>query len=345
MDKNWVGGLRDSADKTVKLDSSIEGSPGLNKKKDVNSNLKDPFMTNTEMDIDPIKINDQNIPLNSMKRKVSPKKVDNQHKKKDIFDELFDNIKPDDVANKNLPSQIQQKTVENPTEKKTSQVKSVPLGSSTNMSAFMDDQMKVDFLNKLKGELDMGIITEMPSLATLIDPLIKMVTVAHEEINFLFDPIRDVENGEPYYKDGDLEHYSTENMEKRKALKEETMVKKRINTFMNLFQIDKKTNCVTRESYIEVFTKIGGILHPSLPKSEIDELVELDWEHDSKESEVPVKVAPSNQISRRDTELPSKTNLDSESEIGVNFSENQTELAKEDNRILTKDMLFESLFE
>jgi len=199
----------------------------------------------------------------------------------------------------------------------------------------------------------MGIISEMPSLDLLISPLVKMVTEATVEIDFLFDPARDIENGEAYYKDGNIDLYSTEAVAQRKALKDEQIVKKRINTFMSLFRFDNKTkNYVEKESYFEIFTKIADLFHPNMPKSQIEDLVQLDWEHDSKESDTPIPQPQSNQISTRDTAAPTRTTFDSDSHFGgvSNFgggnSEFQSVITKEeDNRYLTKDMLFDSLFE
>jgi len=93
MDTNWVGGLRDSGDQSRKLENSMHRSksPKRNTKKDEVCYVQDELLVTAEkFNIEPIKINQKNVPMHAMKKKGSPKKV-----RKDIFDEVFDDVKPD----------------------------------------------------------------------------------------------------------------------------------------------------------------------------------------------------------------------------------------------------------
>ena len=72
----------------------------------------------------------------------------------------------------------------------------------------------------------------------------------------------------PYYEDGDPEMYTPENIAKRKALKNNDLVKEAIEDFKKEFDLGPKGNC-SKETYFKVFTNIAFILKPGFEADEL----------------------------------------------------------------------------
>ena len=106
--------------------------------------------------------------------------------------------------------------------------------------------------------------------------------IKSEGLKFVFmGPKRDdFPNPCPYFDDGDPEMYTKENMEKRKNLKYNGLVRAAIEEFMQEFNPDHKGN-VTKEEYMRTYMKIVTILRPASDSDEIQTLLAADWELDS----------------------------------------------------------------
>ena len=113
---------------------------------------------------------------------------------------------------------------------------------------------------------------------------------------------------------------------------------------MLLYKIDNKTGIVNKDSYFDITLKIARILHHNVPEDELEELVRLDWEHDSalKKSD-----GPKGPLSKQDTREPSNSEFKSDTQRESEHKiESQTDESTPDElRVLDKQGLFDSLFE
>ena len=89
-------------------------------------------------------------------------------------------------------------------------------------------------------------------------------------LQHVFSPARDLfpKFTVPYYEDGDPDMYTPENIEKRKMLKNNEVVREAIDDFMKEFDFDARGN-VSKENYFKMFTNIAVILKPGFEAEEL----------------------------------------------------------------------------
>ena len=107
--------------------------------------------------------------------------------------------------------------------------------------------------------------------------------IRSEGLRFVFLGNRDNFPSNPctYYEDGNPDMYTKENMDKRKELQTNTVVREAIDEFINYqFTLDRSSNCV-KEEYIKIFMKIGLILRPDIEAADLERIIKEDWELDS----------------------------------------------------------------
>ena len=81
-------------------------------------------------------------------------------------------------------------------------------------------------------------------------------------------PTRDQFPARPYHIDGDPEMYSKDNIDKRKALRENDIVIEAINDFATEFQ-GYQSGKVSKTEYFRVFMNVGLILRPGIEQEEL----------------------------------------------------------------------------
>ena len=107
--------------------------------------------------------------------------------------------------------------------------------------------------------------------------------IKSEGLQFVFSNSRDnFPNPVPYYDDGNPDMYSKDNMEKRKSLKDNHIIRNAIEEFMKSFSLTRDGNC-TKEEYFKVFMSVGTILRPDIEADNLNVLIKEDFEHDSED--------------------------------------------------------------
>jgi hypothetical protein len=101
----------------------------------------------------------------------------------------------------------------------------------------------------------------------------------------VFLPNRDNFPSRPYNEDGNPEMYTTENIEKREALRTNETVGEAIRLFIKTtFKLNAQGN-YTKDEYMRVFINVGTILRPLIDAEELQKIVKDDFDQDSMDKE------------------------------------------------------------
>ncbi|GAB5369927.1 hypothetical protein AAMO2058_001448200 [Amorphochlora amoebiformis] len=85
----------------------------------------------------------------------------------------------------------------------------------------------------------------------------------------------------PFFKQGDPSMYTLENIQRRKALKNEPKIKLGIEKFWKLLEIDSN-NRLTKRGYKDLMIRICKVLRPSFDQESALEEIDVDFERDAK---------------------------------------------------------------
>ena len=111
-----------------------------------------------------------------------------------------------------------------------------------------------------------------------------------EDIDYVFNPFRDLHSTITYREDGDVSLYTGECMEKRNSLRNNKSVLRSINEYIDsVFTFtpkEKEGQVLLRNNYFESMKIVGRILlGPGTSEDEIAMVLEEDWARDSKGKE------------------------------------------------------------
>ena len=109
--------------------------------------------------------------------------------------------------------------------------------------------------------------------------------INNKEIAFIFKSNRDDHPEKAYYDDGNPELYSDDKLAKRKALKSDPDVMSAIKEFMTSSFSFTPQKIVTKDQYMQKFTKIGQILRPNTEAEELQKLVKEDYDVDNENNQ------------------------------------------------------------
>ena len=104
-----------------------------------------------------------------------------------------------------------------------------------------------------------------------------------EAIAYLFKKYRDAFPAKAYHEDGNPEMYTTQNKEKRAALRHNPIVVEAITKFSKEFQWTgpSSNRVVSKEEYFRVFVKVGMLLRPTIDSDELTKFIKEDFDNDS----------------------------------------------------------------
>ena len=106
--------------------------------------------------------------------------------------------------------------------------------------------------------------------------------IKSKELQYVFAPGRVHFPSKPYYEDGDPEMYTTDNMGKREALRENPLVRSAITDFMtSQFPNLGAAKLVPKDDYVRVFIRVGSSLRPGMDQDELTKVIREDFESDS----------------------------------------------------------------
>ena len=109
--------------------------------------------------------------------------------------------------------------------------------------------------------------------------------IESEALAYIFKAQRDIFPAKPYNEDGNPEMYTKENIEKRKALRNNPIVLEAITKFSKEFQWTgpSSNRVVSKEEYFRIFVKVGMILRPGIDSDELTKFIKEDFDNDSQD--------------------------------------------------------------
>ena len=112
--------------------------------------------------------------------------------------------------------------------------------------------------------------------------------IDNEFISYIFKPDRDNFPRKPYDQEGNPEMYTKENVEKRKALRNNPIVVDAIENFAKKSQLfnwsgGKQNPVISKEEYFRVFVKVGMLLRPGIDSDELTVKIKEDFDNDSQD--------------------------------------------------------------
>lgn len=109
--------------------------------------------------------------------------------------------------------------------------------------------------------------------------------IESEALAYIFKANRDIFPAKPYNEDGNPEMYTKDNIDKRKALRNNPIVLEAITKFSKEFQWTgpSSNRVVSKEEYFRIFVKVGMILRPGVDSDDLTKFIKEDFDNDSQD--------------------------------------------------------------